>query len=187
MENSTPTTNGLSHVALVCSDMAATTRFWEKLGIPLVKMENLPGGGQHSFHDMGNGALLSYMSFPGAPPAAPGIASQPLDIQKDGAKTAVASMNHVALDLPAESFDAVLENLRSQGLSVRTINHGSAEPFGENPDSDTWIRSMYFRDPDGIAFEFASLLRPLGSAEDLAPDVLDANGQPSGYIPVLSR
>jgi catechol 2,3-dioxygenase-like lactoylglutathione lyase family enzyme len=178
---------GLSHVALVCSDMYETVKFWEDIGIPLVKMEELPGGGQHSFHDMGNGAMLSYMTFADAPPAAPGIASQPLDVRKDGAKTAIASMNHVALDLPKERFDEVLGKLRARGIKVFTINHGSDRPFEAEPDAKTWIRSMYFRDPDGIAFEFASLLRELGTKEDLAPKVKNARGERVDYVPVLLR
>jgi catechol 2,3-dioxygenase-like lactoylglutathione lyase family enzyme len=180
-------TRGLSHVALVCSDMYETVKFWEEIGLPLVKMEELPGGGQHSFHDMGNGAMLSYMTFADAPPAAPGIASQPLDFRKDGAKTAIASMNHVALDIPAERFDEILANMRARGITVMTINHGSKDPFGEKPDGDTWIRSMYFRDPDNIAFEFASLLRELGAREDLAPGVKNAKGERVDYVPVLLR
>lgn len=178
---------GLSHVALVCSDMYQTVKFWEDLGIPLVKMEELPGGGQHSFHDMGNGAMLSYMTFRDAPPAAPGIASQPLDVRRDGAKTAIASMNHVALDLPKERFDDVLGKLRARGIRVFTINHGSDRPFEPEPDEKTWIRSMYFRDPDGIAFEFASLLRELGTREDLAPRVKNAAGERVDYVPLLLR
>ena len=180
-------TRGLSHVALVCSDMYETTKFWEEIGVPLLKMEELPGGGQHSFHDMGNGAMLSYMSFAGAPPAAPGIASQHLDVRKDGAKTAIASMNHVALDVPAARFDEILGRLRERGIAVRTINHGSDDPFGEKPDAKTWIRSMYFRDPDGVAFEFASLIRELGTKDDLAPKVKNAKGERVDYTPVLLR
>lgn len=187
MSNSTVTARGLSHVALVCSDMYETVKFWEDLGIPLLKMEELPGGGQHSFHDMGNGAMLSYMTFADAPPRAEGIASQPLDIAKNGAKTAIASMNHVAMDLPRERFDEVLGRLRSKGITVKTINHGSSKPFAEQPDGETWIRSMYFRDPDGIAFEFASLLRALGTKEDLAPQVKNAKGERVDYTPVLLR
>jgi catechol 2,3-dioxygenase-like lactoylglutathione lyase family enzyme len=178
---------GLSHVALVCSDMYETVKFWEDLGIPLVKMEDLPGGGQHSFHDMGNGAMLSYMTFRDAPAPAPGIASQSRDVRKDGAKTAIASMNHVALDLPKARFDDVLARLRACGIQVFTINHGSDDPFGATPDEKTWIRSMYFRDPDGIAFEFASLMRELGTAEDLAPRAKNARGERVDYVPVLLR
>ncbi|HZZ87598.1 MAG TPA: VOC family protein [Caulobacteraceae bacterium] len=180
-------TRGASHIALVCSDMYETVKFWEELGIPLVKLEELPGGGQHSFHDMGNGAMLSYMTFADAPPAAPGIASQPLDVRKDGAKTAVASMNHIALDLPKEKFDEVFANLRARGISVVMINHGSDTPFDKTPDEKTWIRSMYFRDPDNIAFEFASLMRELGTPSDLAPRVKNANGEVVDYTPVLLR
>lgn len=187
MTKSTALTRGLSHVALVCSDMYETTKFWEELGIPLVKMEELPGGGQHSFHDMGNGAMLSYMSFDDAPPRAEGIASQPLDIRKNGAKTAIASMNHVALDIPAARFDEILAMLRGKGIETRVINHGSDKPFDETPDGKTWIRSMYFRDPDGIAFEFASLMRELGTAEDLGPKVKNAKGERVDYTPVLLR
>jgi catechol 2,3-dioxygenase-like lactoylglutathione lyase family enzyme len=180
-------TRGASHIALVCSDMYETVKFWEEIGIPLVKMEELPGGGQHSFHDMGNGAMLSYMTFDGAPEKAPGIASQHLDVRKDGAKTAIASMNHIALDLPKERFDEVLVGMRGRGIRVFTINHGSDDPFGPVPDDKTWIRSMYFRDPDDIAFEFASLMRELGTAEDLAPKVKNAKGERVDYTPVLMR
>jgi catechol 2,3-dioxygenase-like lactoylglutathione lyase family enzyme len=187
MSKSSALTRGLSHVALVCSDMYETVKFWEDIGIPLLKMEELRGGGQHSFHDMGNGAMLSYMTFEGAPERAPGIASQNLDVRKDGAKTAIASMNHVALDIPKDQFDQILGKLRSKGISVFTINHGSDKPFGDKPDEKTWIRSMYFRDPDGIAFEFASLMRELGTKEDLAPKVKNAKGEQVDYVPMLLR
>jgi catechol 2,3-dioxygenase-like lactoylglutathione lyase family enzyme len=167
--------------------MYETVKFWEDVGVPLLKMEELPGGGQHSFHDMGNGAMLSYMTFSGAPERAPGIASQHLNVRKDGAKTAIASMNHVALDIPKEQFDSILANLRAKGIKVFAINHGSDDPFGEKPDDKTWIRSMYFRDPDGIAFEFASLMRELGTEQDLAPVVKNAKGERVDYTPVLLR
>ena len=96
-------------------------------------------------------------------------------------------MNHVALDIPKERFDEILASMRDRGIKVVTINHGSSEPFGEKPDDQTWIRSMYFRDPDGIAFEFASLMRELGSADDLAPQVKNAKGERVDYVPVLLR
>ena len=180
-------TRGVSHVALVCSDMYETVKFWEEIGIPLLKMEELPGGGQHSFHDMGNGAMLSYMTFADAPAKAPGIASQPLDVRKDGAKTAIASMNHIAMDIAKERFDEILARMRARGITVHAINHGADKPFATEPDDKTWIRSMYFRDPDGIAFEFASLMRELGSEADLAPQVKNARGEHVAYTPVLLR
>ena len=96
-------------------------------------------------------------------------------------------MNHIALDIPKERFDEILANMRAKGIKVFSINHGSDEPFGEKPDDKTWIRSMYFRDPDGIAFEFASLMRELGTEADLAPQVKNAKGERVDYTPLLLR
>jgi hypothetical protein len=96
-------------------------------------------------------------------------------------------LSHVALDLPRERFDEVLGRLRGRGIRVFVINHGSERPFADEPDEHTWIRSMYFRDPDGIAFEFASLLRDLGTEADLAPKVKNARGEQVDYVPVLLR
>jgi hypothetical protein len=96
-------------------------------------------------------------------------------------------MNHIALDIPKERFDEIADALRARDIAVVTINHGSDKPFSKAPDEKTWIRSMYFRDPDGIAFEFASLLRDLGSESDLAPQVKNATGERVDYIPVLLR
>ena len=66
-----------------------------------------------------------------------------------------------------------------------TIKHGSDTPFDKAPDAKTWIRSMYFRDPDGIAFEIAILMRELGTQEDLAPQVKNVKGERVEYVPVL--
>jgi hypothetical protein len=96
-------------------------------------------------------------------------------------------MNHIALDIPKEKFDEIFAGLKARGIGVFMINHGSDEPFNETPDAKTWIRSMYFRDPDGIAFEFASLMRELGTETDLAPRAKNAKGEVVDYTPVLLR
>src|SRR5258708_16002797 len=65
-------TKGINHLALVCRDMAETTKFYtEALGMPLVKTVALPDGGQHFFFDCGGGTLLAFFLWPDAPPAAP--------------------------------------------------------------------------------------------------------------------
>src|SRR5262245_65892911 len=88
-------TRGINHVALVCSDMAATVDFYQGvLGFPLFKTVEMPGGGEHFFFDIGDGASLAFMWFPDAPPAAPGIASQ----GPKRAFCAVGSMKHIAMD-----------------------------------------------------------------------------------------
>jgi catechol 2,3-dioxygenase-like lactoylglutathione lyase family enzyme len=105
---------GINHVALVCRDMAETVDFYEGvLEMPLVKTIGFPGGrGQHFFFDCGQGASLAFFWFPNAPEAAPGIASQNRNVARDGAMTAHASMNHLAIDIPLEKFDAYVERLR---------------------------------------------------------------------------
>ena len=92
---------GLHHLALVANDMEETVDFYQnKLGMPLIKSIDLPCGvGQHFFFDMGNGDTLAFFSLTDGPPTAPGIASQ-----DKGLTSAVASMHHVALPVPADKI-----------------------------------------------------------------------------------
>ena len=170
---------GMNHIALICRDMAETVDFYENvLDMPLVKTLELPGHGQHFFFDCGNGATIAFMWFKDAPPAAPGIASQHLDVRKDGAETAIASMNHLAIGIPLEKFDDYAERLRSRGLKVFVINHNDGEDQHKiERTPNTWIRSMYFRDPNGIALEFAALTRDYRPDDVNLPPV-DAEGNP---------
>jgi catechol 2,3-dioxygenase-like lactoylglutathione lyase family enzyme len=169
---------GVNHVALVCRDMAETVEFYEGvLGMPLVKTIGFPGGrGQHFFFDCGQGATLAFMWFPDAPPAAPGIASQHLNVMKDGATTAHASMNHLAIGIPLEKFDEYAERLRAKGLRVDVINHNDA-PVADSRElsPSTWIRSMYFLDPNGIRLEFAAYTRVFGP-KDIGIAPVNAEG-----------
>src|SRR6478752_7610393 len=116
---------GVNHVALVARDMAETVAFYEGvLEMPLVKtVEFANGRGQHFFFDCGGGGLIAFFWFPDAPPVAPGIASMHEDIRANGSKTAIASMNHLAISIPIEKFDAYAERLRSKGVSMYILNH----------------------------------------------------------------
>src|SRR5579864_2597120 len=111
---------GVNHVALVARDMAATVDFYENvLEMPLVKtVEFADGRGQHFFFDCGGGGLIAFFWFRDAPPIAPGIASMHEDVRKNGAMTAVASMNHLAISIPLEKFDAYVERLQRKGVGV---------------------------------------------------------------------
>src|SRR3954454_12787987 len=93
-------TEGLNHLALVCSDMKRTVDFYEGvLGFPLVKTIAFPGHqGQHFFFDIGNGASLAFFWFPNAAPAAPGVSSQDPETYTSG----IGSMNHVAINVPLD-------------------------------------------------------------------------------------
>ncbi len=168
MANSGFEYRGVNHVALVCRDMKQTVEFYTNvLEMPLVKTLELPGNhGQHFFFDAGNGATIAFFWFPNAPKAAPGIASQNTEPGKSMA-TAHASMNHLAIDIPLEKFDEYVDKLRPKNVEVKVINHADNDRgFTEEVTEETWIRSMYFRDPDGIALELAAYSRDF-TADDV--------------------
>lgn len=170
---------GVNHVALVCRDMAETVDFYTRvLEMKLVRTLDLPNGrGQHFFFDCGNGDTIAFFWFPKAPPAAPGIASMHEDYATLGSQTAHASMNHLAISIPLEKFDAYAERMRSKGIKLKILNHDDGEHHSSQTVSEnTWIRSMYFRDPNGIHLEFAALTRPF-SDKDVRHDPVNAKGE----------
>jgi len=171
---------GVNHVALVCRDMAETVDFYENvLEMPLIRSIGIGSHGQHFFFDCGNGATIAFFWFPNPPPFAPGVASQPLDIAKDGMMSAIASMNHLAIDIAPETFDAAVARLREKGVDCHVINHSDGPtPAPNEPTDQTWIRSVYFTDPNGIKMEFAALTRPFLESDVLVEPVNEA-GQPS--------
>lgn len=170
---------GVNHVALVARDMAETADFYENvLGMPLVKTIDFPNGrGQHFFFDCGGGALIAFFWFPDAPPAAPGIASMHEDVRGKGSVTAHASMNHLAISIPLDRFDDYLARLKARGVRPYVINHDDSPAGAAAQMHDgVWIRSMYFRDPNGIHMELAALARPF-RPDDVAHDPVDAAGR----------
>ena len=170
---------GVNHVALVCRDMAETVDFYENvLEMPLVKTLDLPNGrGQHFFFDCGDGASIAFFWFPNAPEAAPGVASMHPDYRTVGTQTAHASMNHLAVSIPLEKFDEYAERLRSKGVDLYILNHEDTVAHANDKVTEaTWIRSMYFRDPNGIHMELAALTRAF-RPDDIAHDPVDAQGK----------
>ena len=168
---------GLNHLALVCSDMKRTVDFYSKvLGMRLLKTVELPGGsGQHFFFDAGGGQSLAFFWFPKAPQAAPGIAAprKVVGVDEDGGLpdlvTAHGSMNHVAFDVPQEKLEEYQAKLKAKGVPCSIVFDHDDSPIGMAPkgDATTWIRSIYFRDPDGIMLEFASWAREIGQEGDV--------------------
>ena len=169
---------GVNHVALVARDMAETVDFYENvLEMPLVKtIEFANGRGQHFFFDCGAGALIAFFWFPNAPPVAPGIASMHEDVAKNGSMTAHASMNHLAISVPLEKFDEYVGRLKAKGIRTYVINHDDS-PAGAAREMHpgVWIRSVYFRDPNGIHMELAALTRAFNPS-DIAHDPVNAEG-----------
>jgi catechol 2,3-dioxygenase-like lactoylglutathione lyase family enzyme len=152
---------GFNHIAFVCRDMAETIAWYEDiLGMRLVKTLELPGGrGQHFFLDMGNGVDgIAFFWFPEAPEGVPGES-----IQGPNGVSAIGSMNHIAFDVAPEHFDEYRTKLKSKGVKVTmAINHADSLDGGHKPDydaatdgDDVFVRSMYFKDPNGTVLELA--------------------------------
>ncbi len=122
-------TAGVDHLALICSDMEATVRFYtEVLNMRLAKVitNRDDPTSTHVFLDMGGGNMLAFFDFPehGPAPAVRGI----------------GSMHHVALKADAEKYRAIVQTLKSR--NIQHDIHGSEE-----------AGSVYLRDPDNILVE----------------------------------
>ena len=170
---------GVNHIALVSSDMARTVRFYRDiLGMPLVKTIDMPGGAQHFFFDMGNDDCLAFFWFPGATPAEPGVSNAPDLPDRADITTAHGSMNHLAFDVPLEHFEEYRQRLIDAGVDVSMIlDHDDSEwQVAREFHPGVFVRSFYFRDPDGILLEFASWTREMGRPDDVAVDPVDASG-----------
>jgi len=165
---------GFNHLALVARDMEETVDFYTNvLGMKLVKTLEYPNGGQHFFLDMGNGIDgIAFFWMPDAPDGVPGISvhqgyNDAMERQGKGGMTAIGTMNHLAFDVAPENMDVYLEKLRGKGIPVTDItNHSNSLHGGhkadydpKNPDADggdVFVRSLYFKDPNGIVLEFAA-------------------------------
>ena len=166
---------GINHLALTCSDMQRTVDFYTNiLGMKLVKtleFTHESGSGQHFFFDVGNGRdAIAFFWFDDAPPPAPGIAQSGRWLPGAPRRSAIGAMDHVALDVPRDKIEAYCDKLRAKGIAVtEVVNHsdrpGLAQYLPAEPNEDTFIRSIYFQDPDGITLEFACWGRPLTEAD----------------------
>ena len=125
----TTLTGGVDHLALICSDIAATIEFYtEVLKMPLTRI--VPNRDEptstHIFLDMGGGNRLAFFDFP-----------------KHGTNTTVrgvGGMHHIALKATLERYQSVIESLRSHDIE-HSIHDGKEHS------------SVYFRDPDDILLE----------------------------------
>jgi len=162
---------GFNHLALVARDMSETIAWYEDvLGMKLVKTLELPDGrGQHFFLDMGNGVDgIAFFWFPGAPEGVEGES-----LQSRTGVTAIGTVNHIAFDVPADKMDAYREKLKSKGVQVtQIVNHATsldgghkAEYDAATDNGDVFVRSMYFKDPNGTMLEFACWTRPFTDAD----------------------
>ncbi len=168
-------THGIHHLALVCKNMERTVHFYRDiLGFPLIKTLEIPGdvpnwsaGMQHFFFDIGNETALAFFWYPNAPEAAPGVASS----EPGGGRSAHGSMNHVALTVAPEMLDVYRQRLIEHGIEVTPIVNHDDSRLSVSPEVNetTYVRAIYFFDPDGIRLEFAAWVRELGPDEANTP------------------
>ncbi len=175
--------NGINHLALVCSNMQRTVDFYSgKLGFPLIKTVELPGGaGQHFFFDIGGNNHLAFFWFSKAIAAAPGV-SAPVGLPgADDITSAIGSMNHVAFNISLDKFDEYEAKLKEKGIKTGVIlNHDdSPSTVAREMHPGVFVRSLYFMDPDGIVLEFACYTREMTAA--------DVRHAPAGEATVTER
>ncbi len=77
--------------------------------------------------------------------------------------SAHGSMNHVAFHVPAADIDGYVDRLRAAGVECSEVmNHDDSEwGVARDVHDGVFVRSVYFRDPDGILLEFAAWTREL--------------------------
>lgn len=160
---------GINHLALVCRDMKKTVDFYSGLlGMPLVKTIDLPGGGgQHFFFDVGNGDALAFFWFPDAPASMPGVTHAANLLGQGSLTSAHASMNHVAFNIRADRIEAYRQKLLDAGIECTdVVNHDDSDTQASPTLTEsTFVRSIYFKDPDGILLEFAGWTRQLDASD----------------------
>ncbi|WTW92338.1 VOC family protein [Streptomycetaceae bacterium NBC_01309] len=182
------TLGGVNHLALVCSDMRRTVDFYSGvLGMRLAKTVDLPGGaGQHFFFDMGGGNYLAFFWFADAPDAVPGVSTAAAMPGIGDFRTAVGSMNHLAVSVPEERFLEYRAKLRGKGVRVGPIIDHDDSPLGFSPElhDGTFVRSFYFQDPDGILLEFACWRREIGREGDVVHEPRTVRDRVAPVVPV---
>ncbi len=127
------TARGVHHVALLCSDVERTVRFYQDvLGFPLTDIfENRDyRGSNHFFFDLGNGNLLAFFDFPG------------LDLGPYA--EVLGGLHHISISVEPDTWDRLRAKLETEGIQY-VLESGS---------------SIYFTGPDGERLELIS--DPLG-------------------------
>jgi catechol 2,3-dioxygenase-like lactoylglutathione lyase family enzyme len=124
---------GLHHIALLCSDVERTVRFYQEvLEFPLTEIfENRDfKGSNHFFFDLGNGNLLAFFDLPG------------LDLGPYA--EVLGGLHHLAISVGPQKWARLRANLDRAGVDNQ-MEGGT---------------SLYFRDPDGARLEL--IADPLG-------------------------
>lgn len=148
-----PGIQGLHHNAYRCRDAEETRRFYEDfLGLPLacslrrdVTETGEPTPLLHIFFEMADGTYLAFFDLPEKP--FDFIEHEPSDL-------------HIALEVDHETLGAMMKKAESAGIPA----------FG--PAQLEYLKSIYFRDPNGYIIELTA--RTDGYDEGMDPALNDA-------------
>ena len=155
-----PAVKGLHHAAFRCRDSEETRRFYEDfLGLPLeeaFEIRQTQTGRStsvlHTFFRMGDGSCMAFFEAPDRPFEFK--AQHDFDL-------------HIALEVEPEELDAKFAQGKALGIETRGVSdHG-------------FIRSIYFRDPNGYVVELSAKKPDAGRGGDrertrTAREALDA-------------
>ena len=122
---------GLHHNAYRCRNSEETRAWYEDfLGLKLVSAFEIgEGRGLHTFFQMDDGSCLAFFEVP----------EKPFDFKRQDDLDL-----HIALGVDNDVFDRMLQKGQTQGIEVRgPVDHG-------------FVRSIYFRDPNGYVIELTA-------------------------------
>lgn len=139
---------GLHHNAYRCRDSEETRRFYEDfLGLPLVhtlKIEQTKTGRAtgvlHTFFQLDDGSCLAFFEVP----------DMPFEFKEQHDFDL-----HIALEVEPEALDRMMAKGKAEGREVRGVS------------DHQFIRSIYFRDPNGYVIELAA--KVAGRESDMDP------------------
>ncbi len=141
---------GLHHNAYRCRDSEETRKFYEDfLGLPLVnafKIETTMTGRTtgagvlHSFYQLDDGSCLAFFEAP----------EMPFEFKNQHDFDL-----HIALEVEPDALEAMFKRGKDEGREVRGIS------------DHKFIRSIYFRDPNGYVIELTAKVP--GHARDMDP------------------
>jgi catechol 2,3-dioxygenase-like lactoylglutathione lyase family enzyme len=157
---------GLHHNAYRCRDSEETRRFYEDfLGLPLagaLEINETKTGRQvsvlHTFYRMDDGSFLAFFEAP----------EQPFEFKPQHDYDL-----HIALEVDAAALDAMFAKGKARGIETRGVSdHG-------------FVRSIYFRDPNGYVIELTA--KTATHADEMDPARNEARGKLDRWQRVKQR
>ena len=146
----------LHHAAYRCRDSEETRRFYEDfLGLLLANTLEITESMTarktqtlHTFYELGDGSCLAFFEAP----------DMPFDFKRQHDFDL-----HIALEVDEPALDAMLARGKARGIETRGISdHG-------------FVRSIYFRDPNGYVIELAA--KKPAHAQAMNPTINEARAK----------